>query len=124
MGDGARKPFLELLTGGRAAAPAAAGDLDLSTLHSEKLKSGYAYWRGRCSERLPSRAMIDPIDIPPLLPHIVLHGVERQPLDFVYRLIGSEVRRHMAEDRTGQRMSAIAGQRPPSRIWSNLARIV
>lgn len=101
-----------------------AADVDLSALHSEKVKAGYAYWHSRCSGRLPSRAMIDPTEIPSLLPHIVLHGVEREPFDFVYRLIGTEVRRHMAEDRTGQRMSAIPGQRPPSRIWDNLARIV
>jgi hypothetical protein len=67
--------------------------------------------------------MIDPAEIPALLPHVVLHGVERNPLDFVYRLIGTEVRRHMAEDRTGQRMSAIPGQRAPSRIRSNPASI-
>jgi hypothetical protein len=114
VGDGVRKPPLDPAT----------MVVDLSAVRSDKLKSGYAYWRSRCAGRLPSRAMIDPADIPALLPHIVLHGVERQPLDFVYRLIGTEVRRHMAEDRTGQRMSAIPGQRPPSTIWNNLARIV
>jgi hypothetical protein len=114
VSPGARKPPPD---------PAAAA-LDLSAVRSDKLKAGYDYWRSRCAGRLPSRAMIDPVDIPALLPHIVLHGVEREPLDFVYRLVGTEVRRHMAEDRTGQRMSAIPGQRAPSRIWTNLARIV
>lgn len=113
MGAGARKPPFD-----------PAPSIDMSAVRSDKLLVGYAYWRGRCSGRLPSRAMIDPAEIPALLPHVVLHGVERDPLDFVYRLIGTEVRRHMAEDRTGQRMSAIPGQRAPSRIWSNLASIV
>jgi hypothetical protein len=98
-------------------------DLDLIGIRSDVVKRGYAYWRGRCSARLPARAMIDPTDIPNLLPHVVIHGVRREPLDFVYRLIGTEVRRHMAEDRTGQWMSAIPGQQPPSQIWNNLARI-
>lgn len=99
-------------------------DLDLTGIQSSIVRRGYAYWRSRCADRLPSRAMIDPTDIPALLPHVVIHGVQREPLDFVYRLIGTEVRRHMAEDRTGQWMSAVPGQRPPSQIWDNLARLV
>jgi hypothetical protein len=104
--------------------PAADSTLDLSAVRSDIVKRGYAYWRSRCAGRIPLRAMIDPADIPVLLPHIVIHGAKREPLDFVYRLIGGEVRRHMAEDRTGQWMSQIPGQRPPSRIWDNLAAIV
>jgi hypothetical protein len=105
--------------------PGAAGaiDLDLSRVRSDVIKRGYAYWRSRCGPGLPSRAMIDPTDIPTLLPHVVIHGVKREPLDFVYRLMGSEVRRHMAEDRTGQWMSTIPGQQPPSQIWTNLSAI-
>ena len=99
-------------------------DLDLGSVSSDIVKRGYAYWRGLCAGRLPSRAMIDPAAIPALLPHVVIHGVKREPLDFVYRLIGTEVRRHMAEDRTGQWMSSIPGQKPPSQIWNNLASIV
>jgi hypothetical protein len=103
---------------------AGAFDLDFTGIQSQIVRRGHAYWRSHCADRLPSRAMIDPADIPALLPHVVMHGVQRDPPDFVYRLVGTEVRRHMAEDRTGQRMSAIPGQTPPSQIWDNLARIV
>jgi hypothetical protein len=99
-------------------------DLDVSGVQSDIVKRGYAYWRSRCGPGLPARGKIDPVDIPPLLPHVVIHGVQRTPLDFVYRLIGTEVRRHMAADRTGQWMSEIAGQGPSSQIWANLASIV
>lgn len=98
--------------------------LDVTGLRSAIVRRGYDYWTSRCAGRLPSRAMIDPADIPALLPHVVIHGVRREPLDFVYRLVGTEVRRHMAEDRTGQWMSAIPDQSPPSRIWDNLRQIV
>ena len=98
-------------------------DLDFTGTRSGIIRRGYEYWRSRGAGRLPSRAMIDPTDIPALLPHVVIHGVLRDPLDFNYRLIGTEVRRHMAEDRTGQRMSAIPGQQPPSLIWDNFARV-
>jgi hypothetical protein len=54
----------------------------------------------------------------------VLHDIKRDPPDFLYRLIGTEVRRHMSEDRTGQWMSTIPGQKPPSQIWNNLLNIV
>jgi hypothetical protein len=99
-------------------------DIDMSGLKSDRVKAGYAYWRSLCAGRLPSRAMIDPAAIPALLPHVVIHGVRRAPLDFLYRLIGTEVRRHMAADRTGLWMSTIDGQRPPSQIWDNLASVV
>lgn len=99
-------------------------DLDMSTVSSEIVKRGYAYWRSRCGPKLPSRASIDPIDMPALLPHVVLHDIKREPPDFLYRLIGTEVRRHMSEDRTGQWMSSITGQQPPSQIWNNLLNIV
>jgi hypothetical protein len=95
---------------------AAALDLDLSAVRSERIKDGYAYWRRLAATRLPARAMIDPAAIPALLPHTVLHGVMRGPLDFVWRLIGVEVRRRMARDLAGRRMSQIEGQGPGSRI--------
>jgi hypothetical protein len=108
---------------GEHEAPPSAFTIDVSSVGSEIVKRGYAYWLSRCTTQLPSRAMIDPADIPTLLPHVVIHGVRRNPFDFVYRLIGTEVRRHLAHDRTGQWMSDIPGQRPPSQIWNNLVNI-
>ena len=110
--------------GTREPTPRSALNLDFSGVRSDVVKRGYDYWRSKCSPLLPARAKIDPIEIPALLPHVVIHGVQRNPLDFVYRLIGTEVRRHMAADRTGQWMSTIPGQQPSSQIWSNLASIV
>jgi len=50
-----------------------------------------AYWEDRRAGRdAPGRVDIDPLDFPPsLLPHIVLIDVEREPLDFRYRLAGT-----------------------------------
>ena len=107
----------------RSEMPDAGGALDLAALRSDRVKRGYAYWHGLAAERIPARAAIDPARIPDLLPHVVIHGVKRAPLDFSYRLIGTEVRRHMSADRTNQWMSAIQGQGPGSRIWENLAAV-
>jgi len=113
----------EAAPGPGSGAEGAAPELDFSKIRSGRVKRGYEYWRSLAGGRLPARPMIDPAVIPDLLPHIVIHGVKREPLDFSYRLVGTEVRRHMSEERTGQWMSAIAGQGPGSRIWENLAAI-
>lgn len=50
-----------------------------------------AYWEQRRAGRIaPSRADIDPLDVPPsVLPHLLLIDVERDPVDFRYRLAGT-----------------------------------
>ncbi len=49
------------------------------------------YWSDRRRGRVaPGRSDIDPLDLPlPLLPHLLLIDVDRQPLDFSYRLAGT-----------------------------------
>lgn len=48
------------------------------------------YWYQRCTaDRLPSRAMIDPADLPNLLPHMWMLDVQRAPWRFRYRLAGT-----------------------------------
>jgi hypothetical protein len=60
----------------------------------EKLRSIYRYWDGkRAGRAMPSRADIDPADLKPHLPQIVLLDVEPDPLRFRYRLVGTEVTR-------------------------------
>lgn len=73
---------------------------------------------------MPGRADLDPAEIKPLLPHIVLMDVIPAPLDFRYRLIGTTVDDHSSGRFTGRLMSSIAHQRAPSRIWSNLEWVV
>lgn len=67
--------------------------IDISGWHP-KTAALYAYWRSRRPERaglLPSRAAIDPADIPPLLPNIFLLEVIEGPLRFRYRLVGTKL---------------------------------
>ncbi len=94
------------------------------------LQQGYRYWDGkRAGRRMPSRTDIDPIEIPALLPHVVLIEVMRDadpdwPLDFRYRLMGSAVETHLTMRYAGLRMSRIPHQRPPSRMWDNFTAVV
>lgn len=63
----------------------------------------FRYWlsKGR-NEQLPSRKDIDPVDIPDLLPKVQLVDVERNPLRFRYRLVGTELVERRGNDPTGK----------------------
>ena len=70
---------------------------------SSKIGEALAYWESkRAGRRMPARADIEPGEIKPLLPHVILLDVAHDPLDFRYRLIGTRIVTASAEDRTGQ----------------------
>ncbi|HEV2302302.1 MAG TPA: PAS domain-containing protein [Stellaceae bacterium] len=55
-----------------------------------RLAEALAYWRRKCAGRaMPGRADIDPVEIPKLLPHVMLVDV-LGPGRYRYRLIGTE----------------------------------
>lgn len=59
-----------------------------------KLRHLFHYWLERCrNDRLPRRSDIDPTDMPQLLSSIYLIDVEKDPLRFRYRLVGSDIER-------------------------------
>lgn len=95
--------------------------VDLTGISSRAVHDGYAYWLNRKGrELIPSRQDIDPlIDIPQLVPNMMLKDFQRDPPDIRYRLIGTRVRPHLSRDWTGIWMSEIPFQRPPSTIWNN-----
>jgi hypothetical protein len=92
-----------------------------SDLHSSILRDGYAYWLAKKGDRaFPTRADFDPmVEAPKLSRQIMLMDVQSQPLDFRYRLVGTQLRQNMAMEWTGQWMSQIEFQRPPNPIWSH-----
>jgi hypothetical protein len=67
----------------------------------------YRYWdnkrRGRA---MPQRADIDPTEIVRLLPYIFMVDVERDPLRFRYRLIGTAICEFLGRDFTGRMVLA------------------
>lgn len=56
-----------------------------------KIRALYDYWAGRRGDRaMPTRADLDPIDIPTLLPNVFLIDVKRaEPQHLVYRVFGT-----------------------------------
>jgi len=59
-----------------------------SPLHVEL----YTYWLKKKGDRImPARSDINPVDLPNLLPYVMLLDVEKSPLRFRIRLAGSEI---------------------------------
>lgn len=68
-----------------------------------------ALW-GYLRSRRPSgppfrRADFDPVDVPRLLPRLWLFDVLRDPLDFRYRVVGTNITASMNVDPTGRKLS-------------------
>lgn len=74
-----------------------------------KLAAMYAWWeeKRRMTGRLPSRADVNPAEIPRLLPHIALLDILTDPLDYRYRLVGTRIVEAMGAERTGKRMREV-----------------
>lgn len=76
------------------------------------------YWQSRRGDReLPARRDIDPSELVPILPFVLLVNVSHSPVDFDYRLIGTGIVDRSVRDYTGVRLMELPGQRKPSAIW-------
>ncbi|MDE2229971.1 MAG: PAS domain-containing protein [Alphaproteobacteria bacterium] len=94
--------------GTRVSDPGAALDRILALLSDPILLQVGRYWRDKLpGAALPSRASIDPVEIPHLLPYLMLWDVERSPLRFRSRLIGTSIVRLAGRDATGRYLDAI-----------------
>jgi len=75
---------------------------DVTTAVDQRLHQIHAYWKSRRRDRLmPSRSDIDPVDVPALLPFIVLLDVLNDPRDFRFRLAGTHFRESVGSEVTG-----------------------
>lgn len=70
-------------------------DLDRGLALYPDLVQALTYWQGKRGDRFaPARADIDPLEIPTLLPRVMLADVEwsdGEPVDFLYRLSGTGI---------------------------------
>jgi hypothetical protein len=83
------------------------GAADLQGWHP-KLKRLYDYWLSiHPGTRLPGRQHVDPTAIPDLLSYVFLIDIERNPLRFKYRLVGTEYARMMGHDLTGRYLDEV-----------------
>jgi hypothetical protein len=76
-------------------------------LRSAVLRQLWRYWRARHrAGHAPGRGDIDPVDIPRLLPYVMLLDVlATDPPDFRFRLVGTHITLMHRADNTGRRVS-------------------
>jgi hypothetical protein len=90
-------------TGAEEDMAAQAAGRDETTLQSAELAHLFARWKdARGERRMPPREAIDPVALRDVLPHIVMVDVEREPLRFRYRLVGTYVTAISGRDITGR----------------------
>lgn len=66
--------------------------IDADRITSSRVGELHRYWQSKCrAGTLPSRAEIDPIEIPRLLPYLVIAEIEAAPMRVRYRLVGTRV---------------------------------
>jgi hypothetical protein len=67
----------------------------------------YGYWLKKRPRdaALPGRQHIDPLEIPDLLPHLFLIDVEREPLRFQYRVVGTALESGLGGKLTGMMLT-------------------
>lgn len=93
--------------------------------HHDELKKLYAYWLGKKRARpAPSRTDIDPLEIAPLLPYVMLVDVERAPLRFRYRLVGTEIVCNVGDDFTGRYLDTFVRLSHRDVMAAEFARVV
>ena len=76
--------------------------LQLSELTSPRIHRLHGYWQQHCKDgKLPRRGDIAPDQIRDLLPNIMIVDVERNPMRFRYRLVGTRVVEYNGVEFTG-----------------------
>jgi hypothetical protein len=86
--------------------------LEISQLGSPLIHRFHEYWRAKlvAPNVLPLRAAFDPAELRGLLPSLVILDVEREPLRFRYRLVGTRVVEFNAQEFTGRYLGTMGWQ--------------
>lgn len=84
------------------------GPRAVPAFRSPRLDALYRYWCTRREGELPQRADIEPWDIKPLLPNIMLVDIHRDPFRIFYRLVGTAVAFFSGMDFTGTFLDELA----------------
>lgn len=85
----------------------------------------YTYWQRKLNgRRMPARPDIEPLDLKPVLPQLVLLDVQSAPLDFRYRLAGTRTYDIFGFDLTGRSVRDLEPRALSEGLWASLAALV
>ena len=102
-----------------------AGRCPVLAVSSPRVRAALEYWeRKRAGRAMPMRRDLDPMEMIPFLPFVMLIDVLSDPPDFRYRLLGTEVVAISRRDWTGLRLSEIPDKGPGTVVWSNYETVV
>ena len=94
-------------------------------IRSVRLRQLWQYWRARHNGTAPpTRRDIDPLEIPRLLPYVMLVDVLDGAADFRYRLVGTHVTTIHGADNTGKRVSECFGPNEREQVVALFRRVV
>jgi len=81
----------------------------LDDVQSPRIRQLHDYWKSKCSDvALPPRSAIEPAEIRPLLPFLILAELTPRPFGIAYRLVGTAVARWHGDDFTGRDHRSVA----------------
>ena len=80
--------------------------------------------RKRGARRAPARAEFDPAELKPLLSKLILMEVRHDPLDFVYRLSGTEIYDIHGMELTGKSVRDLTPKPYGEAVWRDMAELV
>jgi len=61
-------------------------------VRSDMVRSMLRWWLAKCGSDIPDRDDLDPAELKPLLPNILISDVEHDPFRIRYRLVGTRAR--------------------------------
>ena len=78
-------------------------NLDFLDFCHPRIREIYDYWNGKRGKRpMPSRADIEPLDLPSFLPGIVMVDIGYEPYTLTYRLVGTREAEARGHNPTGK----------------------
>jgi hypothetical protein len=99
--------------------------LPLSELNAPKLKAVLELWQTKRGSRIaPARRDFDPVELKPVLPCVTLVDVRHEPLDFIYRLVGTEMVRSYGHDMTGMSVRDLQVPEFRERVLRDLTELI
>jgi hypothetical protein len=81
----------------------------LDDVQAPRIRQLHDYWKSKCNDVVPPpRSAIEPAEIRPLLPYLILSELTAEPFRIAYRLVGTAVVRAHGSDFTGRDHGAVA----------------